>query len=108
MSDVFEHNPGDHEDPLAGPTWTIALILVVLMAVSLLGVAALYYDAVDAERAVKVLDLPVYDVELARVTQEARLQGPVRLERRIEGEDSLVIPLDQAMDLVVEEGFGTN
>jgi hypothetical protein len=105
MTDTFEHNPGDHEDPLAGPTWTISFIGVALLAVSMLGVAALFYDVEGIERDVKVLAVPVEEVATMRAAQEARLAGPVRLERRIEGEDSLVIPIEQAMEAVVSEGF---
>ena len=108
MSDVYEHDSQDHEDPVAGPTWTISLIGIALLAASVLGVTALFYDVVDQERETKVLDLPVHDLEVMRREQSARLEGPVRIERRIAEEDSLVIPLDQAMELVVEQGFETN
>ena len=46
MSDAYEHNPGDHEDPLAGPTWTLGITGIELFAVSVLGVAAIFYDRI--------------------------------------------------------------
>ena len=38
MSDHAEHNPGDHEDPLPGPTWIVTFLGVVLLAVIILGI----------------------------------------------------------------------
>ena len=40
--EYLEHNPGDHEDPLAGPTWTVGIIGTVMFVVTVLGVASLY------------------------------------------------------------------
>ena len=102
MSDYIEHNPGDHEDPLAGPTWTIGIIGVILLAVTLLGLAALFYSTADGEIDEKVLSVAGGTLDEMEAEQEARLTG-VRLEKRVEGEDSLVIPIERAMELLVEE-----
>jgi hypothetical protein len=37
--------------------------------------------------------------------QEARLEG-VRIEKRVAGEDSLVIPIERAMELLAREAPG--
>lgn len=103
MSDVFEHNPGDHEDPLAGPTWTLGIIGIAMLAVSVLGVAAIFYDRSRVEDDVKVLAKPTVQLEDLRNQQLARLGGEVRIEKRSADEESLVIPLEQAMTLVVED-----
>jgi len=103
MSDVFEHNPGDHEDPLAGPTWTLGLIGVIIFVVCVLGVAAIFYDRDRIEENAKVLEQPTLELEELNARQVARLGGDVRIEKRTPDEESLVIPLDQAMKLVVEE-----
>jgi hypothetical protein len=103
MSDIYEHNPGDHEDPLAGPTWTVGIAGSALLAVSVLVVAAIFYDARTTELEVKVLDQPTIDLDALRMAQAERLAGPIRIERRSADEESLVIPIDRAMDLIVEE-----
>lgn len=35
---TFEHNPGDHEDPMGGPTWLVGIIGVIILIVVLFGV----------------------------------------------------------------------
>jgi hypothetical protein len=107
MSETFEHNPNDHEDPLAGPTWTIGIIGVILLAVSLLGLTALFYDRTDVELDVKVLEVPSAALDEMRATQNARLAG-VRLEKRVAEEESIVIPIERAMEIIVQENAPEN
>lgn len=102
MSETFEHNPNDHEDPLAGPTWTIGIIGVILLAVSLLGLTALFYDRTDLELDVKVLEVPSIALDEMRAVQSERLAG-FRLEKRVPGEESLVIPIERAMEIIVRQ-----
>lgn len=109
MSDSYEHNPGDHEDPLAGPTWVVGIAGFALVAVCALGVAALMYGVFDREVEIKVDDQPVIAREIVRAEQHARLEGPPRREIRTEnpdGEESLVIPIEEAMSIVVAEAAG--
>ena len=106
MTDIQEHNTGDHEDPLPGPTWTVGVIGVVLLAVSVLAVAALFYERASVEREIKVLSQPTIYLMAVNAEQLAHLEGPVRIESRSEDEDSLVIPLEDAMTLTVRE-FGS-
>jgi hypothetical protein len=113
MTDTYEHNPNDHEDPVAGPTWTVSIVGAVLFVVSVLGVAALYYNVVSEEEVAKRYEDPPADetrqkplTDLQQLDREqlARLDGPVRIERRVEvPEGALVIPIDQAMELIIEE-----
>ncbi|MBT8486961.1 MAG: hypothetical protein HKO59_13640 [Phycisphaerales bacterium] len=106
MSDTFEHNPGDHEDPLAGPTWTVGIVGAVMLAVSVLGTAALYYDMRTQEEEEKVLSQPVLERAVLDDEQGARLDGPYRIERRpenVDGDPSVVIPIEDAMAIVVRE-----
>jgi hypothetical protein len=106
MSEIFEHNQGDHEDPLAGPTWTVGAIGVVLLIVICLGTAAIFYSVIASELDRKVIDQPQIQLEQNRAENLARLDGPVRYELRPEnpeGERSLVIPINQAMTAMVEE-----
>ncbi len=102
MDDPFEHNPTDHEDPLAGPTWTIGIIGMVLLAVTVLAVAAVFYDFDTAEREIKIETAPTKAVEQLAAEQRLRLAG-MRRERRVGGEEAVVIPIDLAMELMAHE-----
>ncbi len=102
MNDPLEHNPTDHEDPLAGPTWTIGIIGMVLLAVTVLAVAAVFYDVDTAERQIKIESAPTSVVEQLKAEQRLRLTG-MRRERRADGEEAVVIPIDLAMELMVLE-----
>ena len=106
MTDYHEHNIDDHEDPAASSTWLVGFIGVVLLVVTMLGVTALYYN-VKADRVdEKVVKPDRWDVKKLRIQQEGRLTAPARWEERDDGGEvtrELVIPLDRAMKIVVEE-----
>jgi hypothetical protein len=112
MTEVFEHNLGDHEDPLPGPTWIIAFLGIVLLSVIMLGLTALYYNAQHQEQTRKVVVRDPMELQHLRETQQAQLtRGPAWVEEKVkvEGQNqeqvvpALVIPIDQAMDAVVKE-----
>jgi len=107
MSDhPIEHNPGDHEDPLAAQTWTVSIVGVILLVVTILFVAAMTYAVLDGEREMKVIGVGGEEVAELDATQSARLTGPPRVELRPEngGEDrSIVIPVDVALEAYVAE-----
>jgi hypothetical protein len=114
MSEVFEHNPGDHEDPLTGPTWIIGFLGAVLLAVIMLGLTALVYTELHQEDQVKLVDKESKELEDLRTKQWAQLhvatprwvtdpavdETPPPVKR-------LVIPLEQAMEIVVKEAGGS-
>ena len=112
MSDVFEHNLGDHEDPLTGPTWIIGFLGAVLLAVIMLGLTALLYNAQRQEAVEKVIQRDPQELENLRAAQAAQLAAAPRwIEQTVEVQGqpngqivrSLAIPIDQAMELVVRE-----
>src|SRR5688572_11056808 len=112
MDQSLEHNPGDHEDPLSGPTWMVAFLGAVLLAVIMLGLTALYYNAKTQEETVKVITRDPDELVKLREQQSAQIHGPSRYVEEIvtvegseEGkrERALVIPIEQAMELVVKE-----
>ncbi|MCI0364247.1 MAG: hypothetical protein L0Y44_10960 [Phycisphaerales bacterium] len=112
MDQSLEHNPGDHEDPLSGPTWMVAFLGAVLLAVIMLGLTALYYNANTQEETIKVITRDPDELVKLRQEQLAQIQGPPRYVEEIvpvegseEGkrEKALVIPIEQAMELVVKE-----
>src|SRR5690349_5822804 len=107
MSEVFEHNPGDHEDPLTGPTWLLGLLGAVLLAVIGMGLTALLYNA-QAQETVKKIEIrdPAELIAL-RAAQQARLHEAAhwQISTDLEGRQhkALVIPIDQAMEQVVKD-----
>ncbi len=111
MTELYEHNPEDHEDPVSGATWFVGFLGAVLLVVTLLGVAALYYK-VKAEKVQAVVITPDQaEVKELRRQQEALLTGPTRwVERDDQGQtvDALVIPIERAMELIVQEANAEN
>jgi hypothetical protein len=117
MMHQAEHNVGDHEDPVAGPTWMVSVIGVILLVVIFLGLTALYYNYANSEAATKVLDRAAADFEAVNAAQRARIHGEARWQQRDaeivddagtgDGpppmEDHLTIPIEQAMQAVVQE-----
>ncbi len=106
MTDYHEHNIDDHEDPAASSTWLVGFIGAVLLVVTMLGVTALYYNVKASKEQDVVLDEPFIKVEKVRTRQERRLTAPARWEERDDGGEvrrELVIPLERAMKIVVEE-----
>jgi len=101
MSEHFEHNPGDHEDPMVGPTWLVSMLGVVLLLVIVLGLYAVYYNAQSVEDETKVIVRDPQELENLRAAQEARLRVPHQV--RSEEEVATVIPIDHAMELIVQE-----
>lgn len=102
----IEHNPGDHEDPVAAETWTVTFVGVILFAVTVLFVAALSYSVMLGEREMKVIDAPMEGVVELEAVQSARLEAAPHLEVRPENggdEKSIVIPVALAIDAVVAE-----
>jgi hypothetical protein len=106
MSEVFEHNPGDHEDPLAGPTYIIGLLGAVLLVVIVMGVTALFFNADDEEITRKVVIHDPAELDALRAQQSALLHAPPHWEKYEENDQpitALIIPINQAMELTAEE-----
>ena len=101
MSDVFEHNPDDHEDPAAGPLWLVAALGTFLFIVTVLALTALYYNQQSMEDEGKLITATAQEIEDLRTKQEARLAEP-HLDQ-FEDEIALVIPIERAMEKIVEE-----
>lgn len=111
MTDVFEHNPGDHEDPLTGPSWYVGIVGVLILVAMLLGLTALYYNMVTEEEVEKVINSGREELEDLRREQSLYLTGPARWEERlVDGEVviALIIPIEEAMELVVRDAEGTS
>jgi hypothetical protein len=106
LTEVYEHNPAGHEDPTAGPILFLGLVGVVVMVIVVLGVAALYYNVkADAVQDQVVSRQRQEVLELYRRQEEVLALPPGWVERQVQGETTraYVIPIERAMELVVEE-----
>src|SRR5262245_2113458 len=107
MSEVFEHNPGDHEDPLTGPTWLIGLLGAVLLAVIGMGLTALLYNAQSQEEMRKIQMRDPAELIALRAAQQARLHADPHWEisTDVDGHEhkALIIPINQAMEQIVKD-----
>ena len=107
MSHYQEHNINDHEDPAAGYTWLIGLVGTILLVVTVLGTAALYYNVKTTEIEVVVNEPTRIEVKNLRNKQRKVLMDRPRwVEREDEAGDVkkyLAIPIDRAVELVIEE-----
>ena len=106
MSEVYEHNVGDHEDPLPGPTWIISILGSVLLAVVVLGVTALFFNADTRMIDAKVVDADYAHMQEMKETQLAAIDAPPHRKEVVENEQTvanIVIPIDLAMKVYAEQ-----
>jgi hypothetical protein len=106
MSEVYEHNVGDHEDPLPGPTWIIGILGSVLLAVVVLGVTALFFNADTRMIDAKVVDADFPEVDAVKRAQLAAIEGPAHKKEVLEDDQvvtNIVIPIDIAMKEYAEQ-----
>jgi hypothetical protein len=110
LTEVYEHNPEDHDDPTAGFTWLMGLVGVLLLVVIILALTALYYNVKAEMFQRQVVSAPRAELLELRRQQEALLAGPPRsIERDQQGETvrAYIIPIEQAMEIVVREANAT-
>ena len=111
MTEVYEHNPGDHDDPSPSPTLLVGVVGTLLLVATVMGTTALYYNV----KAKEVFDEVIKPERVEPVEhyrpQQAFLDGPARwIERDEQGETvrAFIIPIERAMELVVlESGKGS-
>lgn len=110
MSTHYEHNIHDHEDPSAGYTWMIGLVGTVLLVVTVLATVALYYNVKASEVKEVFTEQPRIDVKKLRAKQLQVLSNtPHWVEREDESGEIkryLAIPIDRAVQLVIEQHGG--
>ena len=109
MSEVFEHNPGDHEDPLAGITWFIGFVGAVAFVVTTLAVWALFYNVKGAQEEESFIAPARSEILELKASQQELLTGQPRYIDVDEAGETVrrwVIPIEQAMELVVQENGG--
>lgn len=104
MTEVFDHNPGERDDPKVVPIWYLGLVGAVLLIVIVFGLTAIY-STVQAEAfQVQVINRTHREVAEVLRKQEAMLDGgTVEVEQQGQTVRKKTIPIERAMELVVEE-----
>ena len=104
--------PGDIEDPRGLSTWMIGICSIILFAVTCPAVAAMFYGAVHRETKRKVVSVRTQAAELMREARSLELEQDAHWETwtdadgELTGDRSLKIPMDQAVQLVIDEYGG--
>ncbi len=109
MTEIFEHNPEDHEDPRAGLTWLLGVIGALTLVITMLAVWALYYNVKAVQVEETVVAPARQDVIELQQSQEQFLVGPPRwIKVDVQGESvrRYVVPIERAMALIVQEHNG--
>ena len=107
MSEGHEHNTTLLEDPLPGPTWLVGFIGTVMALVIVLGVTALLrMTQQETFEEISVDVPPVEMMEMSAAADEHFTADP-RYQEYVDTDGTLkqrlIIPLDDAMDQVVQE-----
>lgn len=108
MSEVYEHNPSDHEDPVAGSTWLVGICGALLLVAIIYGLTALMYRAEQEVFVQSVLDTPIVQVRELREEQQRLLEGPPRTVSIAEGVEAHIVPIEEAMQDVVNDAQRAN
>lgn len=94
------------DDPEAGITWFVSLVSMVLMVVTVLALAAMFFGFAEDEVDRKVIDKPAVDLQELKLAQQESLTefGKYEIENA-EGEtvERLRIPISRAMELVIAD-----
>jgi hypothetical protein len=94
------------DDPEAGSTWFFSLVSIVLMAVTVLALVAMYFGFAQAEVETKVVDRPVRELEKLKLSQLETLTSYGTYEVETADGDTVKrirIPISQAMELVLAD-----
>jgi hypothetical protein len=102
------HGHDEHHsvDPDSKSTWLIGFVGGALFVATCLALTALFYAVKTESVHDQVIKQTSSELEAIRKAQVAQLNGPPRREMRlINGEQTMVavIPIDQAMETVVQE-----
>ena len=106
--------PGDTKDPRGMATWMYGFCGVILLAVTCLAVAAMYYGAVHRETHRKVVSVRTQSAVVMRearvlaLEQDAHWETWTDADGELTGDRTLKVPMDQAVQLVIRNyGKGT-
>ena len=99
MNEVYEHNPGDHEDPVPASTWMVGLVGTIALVIIMLGLTALYYNAKSEEFTEKHLVMETRELAELR-SKQARL---IQSWWKDAGAERYGMPVDVAMQRYVDQ-----
>jgi len=107
VSDTYEHNPGDHEDPQGSATWLVGIVGTIIFIALVMGVTAMLKATVA--RTTDEVMVKTAPVELNQVIE--RDQQRLHAEPRViayrdvndERRTRIAIPLDRAIELTAEQ-----
>ena len=102
--EVFEHNPGDHEDPAADSTWLIGVVSAIILVGSFFGLTALFYDFEEEEWKKKVVVPEVTAIKELKARQNERLTTVYRVKDQ---EGRFIIPIDDAIDEYLKDPYAS-
>lgn len=100
------------EDPEVGWTWFISLASMVVLTITVVGVAVLFFAFEDSEVESKFIDVPSRQMTELRTEQKALLEKYERYSviptggTEADAEQRIRIPIDQAMEVTVAESHG--
>ena len=98
----------DTEDPRGGPTWIITVAGSILMFVTCLAVAGLYYGAERREEQTKFIAEASEARVTRRIAEQDRLMDEAHWETYTDGSGDMVIekklklPIDHAKQIIVD------
>lgn len=93
--------PGDsHDDPTVWPTAMVGAISAVLLILIVVGLEVLYYQTVVAESRRKFIEQEPQELRQVQAEQRQLLSGSRPSDAAT---DRLVLPIERAMELIVEE-----
>ena len=112
LDNQLDQLEGDTEDPRGGPTWVICIAGTILLFVTCVAVAGLYYGAERIEEDTKFISVASQARQTRRVAQQDRLMLEAHWETYTNVGGELVIerklklPIEQAMQIVVDRYDG--
>jgi len=108
LDNQLDQLEGDTEDPRGGPTWVICIASSILVFVTCVAVAGLYYGAERREENAKFISVASQARETQRIADTDRLMLEAHWETYTDAGGQLVIdkklklPIDQAMQIVID------
>jgi hypothetical protein len=105
--DQSEHNPTDHEDPLAGPTWIVGVGGTVVLIVVVTALTALFYQAQNEDYEAVYVDATEASTQAIAEGQRHLLTATTRKEQRDENGKTIevdvrTIPIDRAIEETIK------
>lgn len=108
LDNQLDQLEADTEDPRGGPTWVICIAGSILVFVTCVAVAGLYYGAERREEDTKFISVASQARETRRIAEQDLLMADPHWETYTDAGGELVIerklklPIDHAMQIVID------